>query len=402
MNLWKSLRGLPRAVWIIAGALLVNRAGTMILPFLVVYATRDRGFTAEQAGLLIAVFGFGALAASPIAGRLADRISPLTIMQASLLLAGGSALALPAARGFAALAVGIFVWSVLSEGYRAPSLAIVGEITSSEQRKPAFALVRLAVNLGLSIGPVVGGVLAERSFFALFVVDGLTSLLAGIVLFGFARRMGLPAKAAHPSEIGAAPVRAVLRDRRYVFFVAAMVPVLCVFFQSFGGMALYVVRDLEVSTSMFGLVLAINTVLIVLLDVPVNAATARWPHQRALFLGCALVGAGFGALALSRTVAAVAATVVVWTFGEIFTFASLNALATELAPAARRGEYMGLYQVAFSTAFLVGPGLGVLVLERLGPTVLWGGCFAVALLSGAMLARVDQRDAKSPAGQAVP
>jgi hypothetical protein len=146
-------------------------------------------------------------------------------------------------------------------------------------------------------------------------VDGLTSLLAGIVLIVLARRMGLPPKAAHLSEPGATPVRAALRDPRYVFFVASMIPVLCVFFQSFGGMALYVVRDLGVSTSMFGLVLAINTVLIVLLDVPVNAATARWPHGRALFLGCMLVGAGFGALALSRTVAAISATVVVWTFG---------------------------------------------------------------------------------------
>jgi MFS family permease len=396
MNLWKSLRGLPSGLWVLAGAMLVNRAGTMILPFLVVYATRDRGFTAEQAGLLVTVFGLGAVTAAPIAGRLADRLSPLAIMQASLVLTGGAAIALPAAHSFAALACGIFLWSVLSESYRAPSLAIVGELTSPEQRKPAFALVRLAVNLGLSIGPVAGGLLAERSFFALFVVDGLTSLLAGIVLIVLARRMGLPAKSAHLSEPGVTPVRAALRDPRYVFFVASMIPVLCVFFQSFGGMALYVVRDLGVSTSMFGLVLAINTVLIVMLDVPVNAATARWPHGRALFLGCALVGAGFGALALARTVAAISATVVVWTFGEIFTFASLNALATELAPPARRGEYMGLYQVAFSAAFLIGPGAGVLVLERLGSAALWGGCFAAALLSGALLARVDPHSRALP------
>jgi MFS family permease len=396
MNLWKSLRGLPSGLWVLAGAMLVNRAGTMILPFLVVYATRDRGFTAEAAGRRVTGFGLGAGTAAPHAGRLAHPLTPLANKQASLVLTGGAAIALPAARDFAALAAGIFLWSVLSESYRAPSLAIVGELTSPEQRKPAFALVRLAVNLGLSIGPVAGGLLAERSFFALFVVDGLTSLLAGIVLIAFARRMGLASSAARNAEPGAPPVRAALRDRRYVFFVASMIPVLCVFFQSFGGMALYVVRDLGVSTSMFGLVLAINTVLIVLLDVPVNAATARWPHGRALFLGCALVGAGFGALALARTVAAISATVVVWTFGEIFTFASLNALATELAPPARRGEYMGLYQVAFSAAFLIGPGAGVLVLERLGSAALWGGCFAAALLSGALLARVDPHSRKLP------
>jgi MFS family permease len=187
---------------------------------------------------------------------------------------------------------------------------------------------------------------------------------------------------------GVPPVRAALRDGRYLYFLVAMLPVLCVFFQSFGGMALYVVRDLGISTTVYGLLLAINTVLIVFLDVPVNAATAEWPHGRALFLGCALVAIGFGALAFARTVPAVAATVVVWTFGEIFAFASLNALAVELAPDSRRGEYMGLFQMTFSSSFLVGPALGVFVLEKFGPGALWGSCFIVALLSGALLARV--------------
>lgn len=395
MNLWRSLRGLPKAVWVLSGALLVNRAGSMILPFLVLYATRERGFSPEQAGLAVTFFGLGTMLASPLAGRLADRFSPLAIMQTSLVAGGVAAIALPAAKSFAALAAGIFVWAVLSESYRAPALAIIGELTAPEQRKPAFALVRLAVNLGLSIGPVAGGLLAERSFRALFFVDGATSVLAGIVLIALAKRMELPSRVARAVATGATPVRAALRDGRYLYFLAAMVPVLAVFFQSFGGMALYVVRDLHVSTAVYGLLLAINTVLIVLLDLPINAATATWPHRRALFLGSVLVAIGFGALMFARTIPAIAVTVVVWTFGEIFLFSPLNALATELAPPPQRGEYMGLFQMAFSASFLVGPALGVFVLERFGPAALWGGCFAVALLSGVMLARVDPRYGKT-------
>jgi MFS family permease len=118
-----------------------------------------------------------------------------------------------------------------------------------------------------------------------------------------------------------------------------------------------------------------------------------WPHRRSLLLGSLLVALGYGALAFARTAGAVAATIVVWTFGEIFVFGALNALAVELAPPARRGEYMGLFQMAFSSAFLIGPALGVLVLERLGSSALWGGCFVVAILSGALLARVRPRTA---------
>ena len=388
MNLWKSLRGLPGGLWVLAGAQLVNRAGSMILPFLVLYGTRERGFSSEQAGLLVTFFGLGTMLAAPLAGRLADRFSPLAIMQGSLVLGGALAIALPAARSFPAVAAGIFLWSVLSESYRAPALAIVGQLTTPEQRKPAFALARLAVNLGLSIGPAAGGFLAERSFRALFVVDGVTSLVAGVFLIVLAPRIGLPARPAAVPETRAGGTRSALRDPAFLYFLFALLPVLCVFFQSFGGMALYVVRDLGVSTSMFGLVIAINTVLIVLLDVPINAATAAWPHARAFLLGCTLVGIGFGALAFVRTVPAIAATVVVWTFGEIFVFASMNALASELAVPERRGEYMGLYQMAFSASFLIGPALGVLVLERAGPSALWAGCFVVALASGALLSRV--------------
>ena len=382
------MRRLPRAVWVLAGALLVNRAGSMILAFVVLYATRDLGLPAERAGLVVVGFGFGALLAAPVAGRLADRFPPLAIMQASLVFGGLVAMALPAAKSFAALAVGVLVWAAISEAYRPPSLAMIGEVTSPEQRKPAFAVVRLAVNLGLTIGPVVGGLLAERSFPAIFLVDGVTSVLAGIVLIALAGRMGLPARTVAAND-AVRPPRAALRDGRFVFFIIAMVPVLAVIFQCLGPMSLYVVRDLGAKTSTYGVLLAINTMLVVLFDVPINSATATWPHRRAVLLGSALVGVGFGALAVARTVTAVAATVVVWTFGEIFVFGAVNAMAAELALPLRRGEYMGLFQMAFSLAFVAGPGLGVLMLERFGPIALWAGCLVVALLSGALLARVE-------------
>ncbi|HEX9147982.1 MAG TPA: MFS transporter [Thermoanaerobaculia bacterium] len=387
MNVWKSLRRLPKGVWVISGAFLVNRAGSMILAFLVLYATRDLGLTAERAGLAVTAFGLGSLLAAPFAGRLADRFPPLSIMQTSLVVGGLLAVLLPTARAFVPLVAGVLLWASVSEAYRAPSLAIIGEITPPEQLKPAFSLVRLAANLGLSIGPVIGGLLAERSFPAIFVVDGTTSVLAGIILIVLAGRMGLPKRTVRVGD-DVRPPWAALRDRDFVLFVAAMVPILAVVFQCLSAMSLYVVRDLGVPPSGYGLLLAINTVLIVILDLPINAATARWPHRRALLFGSALIAFGFGALAFARTPVAVAATIVVWTFGEIFTFGALNALAVELAPPARRGEYMGLYQMAFSLAFVAGPALGVFVLERLGPAALWSGCFAVALLSGAFLAKV--------------
>src|SRR4030095_14273922 len=148
MTLFRPLRGLPRAVWVLAGALLVNRAGSMILAFLVLYATRDLGLSAERRGLAVTGCGVGPLRAAPISGRLADRFPPLTIMQASLVFGGLVAMLLTWAKTFWALPFGVLMWAALSEAYRPPSLAIIGGITSPAQGKAGVARIRPARRLG--------------------------------------------------------------------------------------------------------------------------------------------------------------------------------------------------------------------------------------------------------------
>src|SRR5207247_2476239 len=134
-------------------------------------------------------------------------------------------------------------------------------------------------------------------------------------------------------------------------------------FQLEAALPLYVVRDLHISERSFGLTFTINTVIIVLLEVPLNSATSHWPHRRSLALGALLCASGFGALVWARDFAAVALTTVVWTFGEMILFPAMSAYTADIAPPARTGEYMGLYTTAFGIAFSAGPALGTAVLE---------------------------------------
>lgn len=157
-------------------------------------------------------------------------------------------------------------------------------------------------------------------------------------------------------------------------------------------MPLFLVRDLGVPASTYGLLFTINTGLIILLEVPLNLAMAGWRHQRALALGALLTGAGFGAMALAGNIYEIAATVVVWTFGEMILLPGSSAYAAEIAPADRRGEYMGLYVMSFSTAFTVGPWLGTEVYERFGGSVLWGAAFLCGCLAAAIMARLPDTD----------
>ncbi len=388
MNPWRSLGGLDRAVWVLCATTLINRMGTMVLPFLVLYLSRGLHLSPARAGLALTVYGVGALVMGPFAGRLCDRVGALGIMAASLFLSGAALLLFPLVRGYGPVLAATFLWALVNEAYRPAAMAILAGLAAPGQRKAVFALNRLAVNLGMSVGPALGGFLAMVDFRWLFWVDGATSLLA----FGFLWLMtprhqtAAGGGAALPEdEGGGAPSGRALANGPFLFFLAAIVPTVIVFFQIDAAFPLHLVKDLHMPEAVYGLFFTVNTVLIIFLEVPLNAAMARWSHRRSLTLGALLTGAGFGALALAGGYWSVGMTVVIWTFGEMILFPGSAAAVADWAPPDRRGEYMGLYAMTFSLCFTAGPWLGTLVLEKLGSRPLWGLCLLLGCCTAAMV-----------------
>ena len=388
MNPWRGLSGLPRALWILSAAGFVNRSGTMFLPFLILYLTKELGVSPSVAGGVFALFGFGALVAGPFVGRFADRFGPVRMMRLSLVLSGSLLLHDPLARTLPSIAVLTLLIAVANEAFRPASLSTISHLAAPEQRKAAFALNRLASNLGMSIGPALGGFLAAVSWPSLFFVDGATSLLAAatLILF-FPRDVTFPSA---PHESPGPSRREGLHDPALVFFLVALVPVSIVFFQHAASLPVYLVRDLGFPVWSFGLFHTINTLLIVLLEVPLNLATSRWPHRRTLALGSALVGAGFGALVFARSSPAVVLTIAVWTFGEMMLLPGMASWVADVAPPERRGAYMGLYGTAFNLAIVIGPPLGTYLLEHAGGSALWLTMFGLGLASAALFSRVKE------------
>ena len=388
---WRNLRALPRGVWVLFATTLVNRAGTMVLPFLILYLTRELGFPAARAAFVLGLYGAGALVSSALAGRLSDVLGPMKLIRNSLFLTAAILFAFPLARTFPAIVVMTLALSIASEAVRPASMAVVADLVKPVQRKAAFALTRLAINLGMSVGPAVGGYLATFSFRSIFLVNGSTSVLAGILLLVALRRSPVHRGGeVEPDGPVPLPSKRAWTDRRLLFFVAATFPVGLVFFQHISAMALYLVRDLHLSAFDYGLFFSVNTLLIVALEVPINSATAHWSHRRTLALGAFLFGAGFGALAFAWDFWSVAATVVIWTFGEMFFFPALGAYLTDIAPRTRRGEYMGLAGMAMNLSMAVGMWAGPAVLDRFGGRILWLGAFALGLLATAMMLRLEE------------
>jgi predicted MFS family arabinose efflux permease len=386
LNPWRGLGGLPREVWLLFATNLINRAGMMVLPFLVLYLTRELGFSLARAGSMLAVYGASAIVFGPIGGRLGDRIGALPVMRVSLIASGLVLLLFPLAKSFASVAAMTVLWAGCSEMFRPSSLAAITHVAAPDQRRQAFALNRLAINLGMSIGPALGGFLATVSFHAMFAVDAVTTLLAGtlLALTPWRAFSGVNSEAAsrRGPRIGPATI---LHDARFLVFLAGVVSVGVVFFQHESALPLYLVQYLHLSPAFYGMLFTINTLLIVGLEVPIITATSHWPNRRSLTIGCMLFAIGFGALGVIASPAGVIATVVVWTFGEMLLFPAMSAHLAEIAPENRRGAYMGAYSMSLSISLTVGPWMGTQLLSLLGPVQVWAVMFALGALAALLM-----------------
>lgn len=388
MNPWRGLGALPKEVWYLCLATLVNRAGTMVLPFLTLYLTVDRQLPASTAGLALTIYGIASIIIAPLSGRLSDRLGSLLIIKLSLFLTGLILFVFPFVTSLSGILLITPVWAVANESFRPPSMALIGTLTGPDQRKMAFALYRLAINLGMSIGPVIGGFLAMKSFKSLFYVDGITAILAGLLVAFMPWRTNERATVTVAETDAPTPSYAsVLRDRRFLYFLIAMLAIEMVFFQPLAAMPLFIVRDLQISEAAFGLLLAINTVMIIFMEVWLNTAMSHWSHRATIALGALLVGAGFGGLVFVSGPIGIAITIVVWTVGEMILLPASSAYVSDIAPAPQAGAYMGLYTMGFSVAFAIGPWLGVQVLERWGPASVWLGTFACGCITAFMIWR---------------
>lgn len=377
----EAFSGLSRPVWLLSLATLVNRAGTMVLPFLALYLTQERGFTTSQAGQALAVWGVGGVVASYVGGWLCDRLDPHLVMKASLVMTGVGFLTLGHLQGRLAIFVMILVLSFVGEIFRPANMAALAAASNAGERARAFALMRLAVNLGMTLGPTVGGFLALYDYGWLFVADGVTCVLAAVLLQVTSRgitRVSAPAAAG--LEVPQGPARSPWRDGPMLIVFGLMFVLNLVTFQLASTFVL-ALRDLYgFSEARIGITMAVNTIVIVLFEMVLVHSLSRQDPLKVSGVGAFFFCAGLGLLPFGSGMAFVIFTVLVWTVGEMLVFPIVSSAVADRAPEASRGSYMGILNLSFAAAFVVGPLAGTWVYENLGPQTLWYACGALGFL----------------------
>jgi MFS family permease len=386
------IRSLPGPVWILCAGSFVNRFGSFVAVFLVLYL-REKGYSIAEAGFVVSLYGAGNVMAAAVGGLVADRLGRRNAIAISMFSSAATLLALSQADEIVLIGALTILAGLTGEMYRPASAALLADLVPAGQRLPAFALNRLAINLGFAAGPATAGLLADRSFTYLFVGDALTSLV-----FGALALAALPegVRARRGDERRGEAIRTIARDRAFLFFLVSSILGAFVYFQANATFPLHV-KENGLSNADYGLLISLNGLAIVLLELPFTSITQRFPAIPTLAVGSILVGLGFALNAWAESLAALAFTVLIWTIGEIIYAPVASAYVADIAPVHLRGRYQGAWGLMWGLAFMLGPGLGAVFFAWNGDAF-WLFCGVLGALSaGLLLAGSSPPRSPSPA-----
>ncbi len=380
-----SVSGLPREFWWLWTSTLVNRLGAFVATFMALYLTLDRGYSASYAGLVAALHGLGGVISSLGAGVMTDRLG----RRPTLLVAQTGTAASVALLGFMrdpfAIGAVAFLVGMASNASRPAVQAMMADIVRPEDRIRAFSLNFWAINLGFAISSAGAGFIAEVSYLAGFLLEAGMTLVCAVLVFVKLpeSRPGEPGeKDAGGSAAGeSVSLLTVLRDGRFMGVVGLSFLIAFVFQQGYLGLPV-AMGEAGFTPAEFGMAIAVNGVLIVVLQLPVTRFIEHRDPRHLLVASSLLAGYGFGLTAFADSVAVFALTVCVWTLAEIVNAPTQTGLVVLLSPVHGRGRYQGMYTMSWAVAALVAPLMSGVVIDRWGAEWLWGICAVVGTLAG--------------------
>jgi MFS family permease len=378
MNLYRevflNIKKFPSAFWVVIAATLLNQAGNMAFVFIVLYATQHLGFTLSQGASAFAVVSASMLISGILAGNLIDRFGAGRMMIGSVFLNGIVLLSIPMIHSYYSLVGACIVWGLVFGIYRPASQTLVSYLSPDGLQKITFSLYRLASNLGMSVGPAVGGYLAAHSFAAIFVANGSANILAGIILLlGLSGSMWIAHRPALEQK-KIFTIKWIKYDSALRWFLIGMIPVSMVFFQHESKLSVYLSQDLKLPISLYGWLFTINTLLIVFFELLLNIATLHWPYRVNFILGTIFITAGFAGLYFATSMWNIIVLSVTWTIGEMILLPSASSYIAEIAPEGRRGSYMSSFSTSSNLGMLIGPWAGAIVMQQISGVALWVVC----------------------------
>ncbi len=367
--------GLPAAYWRIWTGTLVVRAGSFVAPFLALYLTTVRGLSVGHTGVVLACYGAGSMVARPVGGLLADRVGRRATLAGTLAAAAVLLVALAAVRAVWLVVLVVLVLGLVGDAHRPAAQAAIADLVPFHDRRRAAGLYVWAVNLGFSAAAILGGALAATGYGLLFALNAAACATFALIVW-----RSVPET--RPKDVAQEPggYATALGDRTYLVFLLAQLLVAIGLLQLFAVLPLAMDHD-GFGPATYGVVIALNGVVFVLLHPFVSARLLRGDPARVLALGAVLCAIGFAGFAIADGAVAYAAAAVVFTLGHVCDAAIGPGVVAELAPPALRGRYSALFGLTFGVAAMVGPLIGTLLLGQGYSAWPWVACGSMSVLA---------------------
>lgn len=364
-----SFQGLSKEVWWLALITLINRAGTMVIPFLSIYLNENLHFEKDQVGWIMTFFGLGSVAGSYIGGLLTDKVGYYKVMFASLAAMGVLFFFLQYAETFWEFALGIFTVMMVGDTFRPAVFTALNAYSKEENKTRSLTLIRLAINLGFSAGPAIGGlIIVSIGFAGLFWVDAITCIIAALVLLFVLH----PKKARVIDDYKNENPKSAYTDVPYLIFFIMLSVFGFIFVQFFSTVPLFYSEFHHLTEDQIGIVLGMNGLIIFLFEMPiVKYLEAKSSNIKNMIIGFLLTVISFPILLLTNWVESIVISMIIVTFGEMIMFPFANAFAMKRAKRGNFGQYMGLFSVSFSMAHIFGHNVGMHSVESYGYLNVW-------------------------------
>lgn len=352
----------------------------MVIPFLTVYLT-SRGHSLTEAGYVMGAFGLGSIVGGYLGGRLTDRFGSFYVQFASLFLNGALFIVLGQMQTLVQYAICIFFLSSLGEAFRPANATAIAAYSNDSNRIRCYALNRLAINLGWSIGPAIGGILASINYNYLFWADGFTCMAASFLLFA-----GLSPAAENKKRSGksdsATAARSAYTDKPFLAGMFYLFLVALAFFQLFSVLPAYYKTELKMNEATIGWILAMNGLLIAAIEmVLVYKLEGRRHSLLYITTGALLMGGSFLFLEVGQSITVAVISMLIITVGEMFLFPFMNNFWVKRSTESNRGQYAAVYTISFAAATVLAPTLATQLAAWRGFSWLWAADFTLCTMA---------------------
>jgi predicted MFS family arabinose efflux permease len=369
-----NFKGFSREIWILTLVTFINRAGTMVLPFLSKYLNEDLHFKLPQIGNILVCFGLGSMVGSWLGGKLSDKIGFYKIMIFSLFVSGLMLLGIQYVTSFNGLCVSMFLLMVVADMFRPAMFVSLSAYATPENRTKSLTLVRLAINLGFAAGPALGGlIIMSIGYKGLFWADGGTCILAILVFALLVKEKQKPKESKEAKLLLEANRESVFKDKPFWIFLGCCVITGVLFFQLFTTIPLYHKKQFDLTEFQTGLLLTLNGVLVFFLEMPIVSYIERnkLDKVKVVSIGCLLMAVSLFLLLINTWVGILIIMMLFMTFAEMFAFPFSNSFAISRAPKGHEGRYMAIFTMSFSAAHILSAKVGMSIINVFGFQMNW-------------------------------